>query len=102
MSQVNVKDLLTFARGLVGRQLHTVAQHCPFTIKDVNVKKREVTFVTSQGNDQLASGEYLKETCRIFSRTNSYRTTLYNKHTHGPSYTLALINQFVMSRAAYP
>jgi hypothetical protein len=37
MHPVNVGALLAFAQGLVGQQLHTLHQGCPFKIPEVDI-----------------------------------------------------------------
>jgi len=97
--QVSVEALLAFAKGLVGQELHTLAKRSRFTIKEVDLEEGAVVFLTSQGKEQPASGRWLRKTCEIFSRTNSYRPSDY-KHTYGASYTLALISEFADSQPA--
>jgi hypothetical protein len=98
MFQVSVEALLTFAQGLVEQELHTLDKGCRFTIAEVDVVEGLVIYETSRGNHQRASGRWLQETCETFSRTNSYRPSDYT-HTHGASYTLALIRRFAESQS---
>jgi hypothetical protein len=97
MVQVNVEALLSFAEGLVGQELRTLDKRRPFSIAAVDGTEGGLTFVTSEGNQQQASGRWLRETCDVFSRTNSYRPSDY-RHTHGVNYTLALISRFASSQ----
>ncbi|GIW78576.1 MAG: hypothetical protein KatS3mg105_0383 [Gemmatales bacterium] len=106
MIRVKIEDLLVFAQGLVGQELHTLHRRRPFRIIEVDVAKRAVFLeVGSSGKLRKVSDRWLQKTCEIFSRTNSYHPMHYTrdadsawKGTQGVSYSLALISRFVQSK----
>jgi len=92
MSHVNTRDLLTFAIGLEGKRLTTLARGASFRIR-VLPHGLEITPASSR-TPRIVRREIIDRVCEAYRESRSARTRDYQAISFDASYLLALIDRY--------